>query len=530
MTSTPRLASRGAVAATPPDPLRPILRACREHAARPAVVNGAHTTSYGDLERRIRHAAAELAAAGADCAGSTGDQGARPRALIAAPSGPLAYAGLFGALMAGGFYAPVNRDAPDEKLARIIDQIRPTTVVCLPEDAPRFARLADAPQITGTPADTPGAPLWEGPPSAAAPEALAYVMFTSGSTGAPKGVMVSRGALAHYVAWARGALGLRAEDRVSQHPPLAFDISVTDIFPALSAGAALHPLTSAADRLTPARAIARDGLTSWNATPSVFSLMMQAGDATPARLGSLTRVTFCGEPLTAEHARAVFAACPDAVVRNTYGPTEATVAVTEARLTPENLAELTRASVALGQALPGVTLYIDPLGDPAEGELLIAGPQVARGYWNDQAKTDAAFVTLTTDDGPTRVYRTGDIVERVGDTLFFVARRDRQVKIAGHRVELEEVAAAARAAGWPVAAAVLVDRALHLVVEAERLSPADEARLTAAVTQRLEPYARPRALHACARLPRNANDKLDHAAIVAWVAARVSGGSAVKAG
>jgi D-alanine--poly(phosphoribitol) ligase subunit 1 len=222
------------------------------------------------------------------------------------------------------------------------------------------------------------------------------VTFTSGSTGLPKGVMVSRTALNHYVSWAIGADIVRPDDRVSQHPNIAFDVSVTDIYGALSQGATLFPIAGASDRLMPARMIQREGITVWNSVPSVVNLMMQAGEVTTAMLRSVRLFNFLGEPLLREQLRAIFAARPDVAVNNTYGPTEATVSMTHLRLTASDYEAVCTTSVALGEAIADMGLHLVGGSHPDEGELVITGPQLADGYWNDPERSAAVFRPLET--------------------------------------------------------------------------------------------------------------------------------------
>ena len=225
-----------------------------------------------------------------------------PRVLVALPQGVLAYAAMLGVGMGGGFYAPVNVEAPDAKLSLIMRQFEPGLILCDPstsmseEFARSGANVVFPEFVAGVdPIDHPDRR-----------NDLAYVMFTSGTTGAPKGVVISRAALKHYTDWLTTEMGFAADDVVSQHPNIAFDLSVMDIFGALCNGATLAPIVSKGDRPTPARAIAREGITYWISVPSVVSLMMRAGHATAAHLLSVRKFAFCGEALLPEQVQALF--------------------------------------------------------------------------------------------------------------------------------------------------------------------------------------------------------------------------------
>ncbi|GAB4524750.1 MAG: D-alanine--poly(phosphoribitol) ligase subunit DltA [Parvularculaceae bacterium] len=489
-------------------PLSAFLDIARRCPNRIAVNDRGRMTDYGSLRDLTLRLAAEIIRCSDALNGkenSPAPYGGAPRVVIAAPSGAWAYAGMFGALAAGGFYCPVNVSAPDAKLAAIFGQLAPTAVLTEEREASRMRRLAGAECAIITPDALDAKPM----DKPKRPHDLAYVMFTSGSTGAPKGVMVPQCAAANYVAWARSSLGYRSDDIVSQHPIIAFDISVTDIYGALASGACLAPFNSPADRLMPAAAIKSRGVTVWNSTPSVVNLMISANQATPDYLASVRAFNFCGEPLTPEQARAVLSARPDAFVQNTYGPTEATVACTAQRLTPDNLERCCRDSVALGGALPNMGVHLVGGADESEGEIVLTGAQLARGYWKNPIKTTENFRSLTINGEPHPAYFTGDIGRRDEGRLYFVTRKDHQVKINGHRVELGEVCAAIRKAGYLGCAAVVIDGELHAIIEGAQPDAATLDSLRSGLRAALEDYALPRRYHFVRRLPRNQNDKID---------------------
>ncbi|CAA7617790.1 AMP-binding protein [Magnetospirillum sp. SS-4] len=467
-----------------------LLDVAARHPDAPAVVEQGGTASYRDLVARAAGMAAALARFGP-----------HPRVAILLPQGTDAYAAMFATLMAGGYYLPCNAASVPARLETILDLFRPDVVIA---------------------SETGGLSLPEGceamppPPPAAAPfsprppHRLAYVIFTSGSTGLPKGVMIPRHALNHYAAWALEAMNPGPGDRWSQHPNIGFDLSVLDVYGALCSGAALHPLQSAMDRMLPGRFVAARRLTIWNSVPSVIDMMAKAGDLTPDRMASVRLFTFCGEPLYAAQAAALLAANPAAAIHNTYGPTEATVSCTLARLNEAGPTSGSGDTVELGAAIPGMGLHLLPTdqGD----ELAISGPQLADGYWLDEVRTREAFRAITVDGREIRAYLTGDIVRRdAGNRLFFQHRRDTQVKIRGYRLELDEVNAAIRALGHPEAATVLVDGRLHAFVPAS--GGLDVDGLRRALEKRLDSHAVPGTIHPVAEMPRNANDKIDLAAL-----------------
>ena len=488
-----------------PDYLDAFLRMATEQPTHPAVVDVGQVTTYGQL---LSKADAIVAA----CAGLDA-----PAMLIGLPQGADAYAAMFAAGLAGGYYAPVNANAPIDKIRSIASRLAPNVVVARPAffDAIRSllpqARLIDPAMLE--PNSGERAP-------ADKRHRLAYVIFTSGSTGEPKGVVISRDALAHYVAWIGSAMQITPADRWSQHPNIGFDLSVMDIYGALCHGATLFPITSDEDRVLPALSIARNQLTIWNSVPSVVGLMLQAHQVTGTNLASLRLLTFCGEPLLPQHLDALFAARPDVTVQNTYGPTEATVSCTQIRLHSGNYKRYIQSSVAIGEAIPGMDLLLVGGQSETEGEIVITGPQVADGYWKDEQGTQRSFRSVSIGGHKVRGYFTGDWAERRDDTLYFRERVDHQVKIGGFRIELDEVAEAIRDCGWHNVCVIKIDDKLMAVLEEFPGRSLDDGALRKQLQDKLADYAIPNRFLEIERMPRNANDKIDRQAVTELVSSR----------
>jgi D-alanine--poly(phosphoribitol) ligase subunit 1 len=458
------------------------------------------TVTFGEFERRVRMFAAAFR------------RGSGPGVLIALPQGPDAYAAMLGAGVAGSYHSPINVQAPLEKLQRIAHLMDPDIIVA---DTALFRNLSpSAPKATLVdPGSLEVSPLV----GSGSRHEVGYIIFTSGTTGLPKGVVVPKRALNHYLNWLRESGTIRAEDRIAQYSNIAFDISVTDIYGALCHGATLCPAAGRSDRTFPARLVAREKLTVWNSTPSVISLMMQAGEVTPALLGSLRLINTCGEPLLPAHLSAIFSALPGISVQNTYGPTETTVSVTELQLTRENHKDACGNSVAIGSPIARMGIHLLGGANPDEGEILITGPQLASGYWQDPERTAAAFRTITVDGHAERAYFSGDWAERRGGHIFFKERIDQQVKIHGFRLELDEVAHAIRDFGFPNVCVLMSKGQLTAVIERSAHRPYNEPDLRKALASKLESHAVPTVFRLIGHLPRNLNDKLDRQAVRQWL-------------
>ena len=360
-----------------------------------------------------------------------------------------------------------------------------------------------------------------------APDDIAYLLFTSGSTGIPKGVMVAHRNVRHFLDAMSERYRLTAEDRLSQAFDLTFDLSVFDMFMGWEAGACVCVLPASA-QLKPAMWVVEQGLTVWFSVPSLALLMKRFGMLKPGRFPSLRWSLFCGEALPAELVVAWAEAAPESVVENLYGPTELTIACTLYRWDPaRSPAESTAGLVPIGAPYPGMTTLIadDELREVevgAEGELLLAGPQVTPGYWQDPEKTAAAFVVPP--DQSAVYYRTGDLVRRPADgsPITYVGRVDHQVKINGYRVELGEIEAAIRdaaevdevvALGWPRTATGAAGVAAFVAAEA-----LDVDALRASLAARLPDYMMPSSIHLLANMPLNSNGKFDRHALVRLLA------------
>jgi amino acid adenylation domain-containing protein len=363
---------------------------------------------------------------------------------------------------------------------------------------------------------------WQMP--APQPDDIAYLLFTSGSTGTPKGVMVSHANIDHFLTVMMARYQLDESDRFSHMFDLVFDLSLFDLFMAWKAGGCVC-CPNADELLLPAGYIDRARLTVWFSVPSVAVLSLRLRQLEADRFQSLNWSLFCGEALPADAASAWADAASSSTVENLYGPTELTLACALYRWKGEaSLAECRNDIVPIGEAYPGMRVLIareafEEVLPGESGELLMTGPQVALGYWNDPEKTAAAFQAHP-ESGKV-YYRTGDLVRWSddGERLEYVGRVDNQVKIHGMRVELGEIEATIKsltnaprvvAVGYPADANGI--SGVTCFVEGPEI---ETAPILHRAKNRLPAYMVPKKLICVADFPLNANGKVDRKALLA---------------
>ncbi|MFB9392277.1 amino acid adenylation domain-containing protein [Streptomyces coeruleoprunus] len=474
-----------------------------------ALVCEGESVRYGELDALTGGMARALA-----------DGGVRPgdRVGVLVRRGIGAVVAMAGIWRAGGVYVPLDPQLPDERLRFMVEE---AGVRCVVADA-TTAEAAAALGLPVRPVESVR-PDARGPRHVPVPEELAYVIFTSGSTGRPKAVGVEHRALSAHVAAAREAFGMTSDDRVLAFSSFSFDASLDQLLPALSCGATVvirpdeqwHPARIPAE-------VRRHGLTVVNLPPTYWSGLAQSltGDAA-AGLSSLRLLILGGEDVPAGPLAAWRARVPHVRVCNAYGPTETTVTATAYDVLP-GAGDPGR--VPIGRPLGGRRAHVvdargDLVGVGDEGELLVGGPELARGYLGRPALTAERFVPDPYGDGG-RLYRTGDLVRlRADGELEFLGRTDDQVKIRGFRVELGEVEAVLRECPGVAAAAVAARPdasgapALAGYVVAGPGGGVDPVALRAWCAGRLPHYAVPSRFAVLDALPVNASGKLDRAAL-----------------
>ena len=505
---------------------------------RPALEVGGVTLAYAALQGRAAQIAATLQrhAPAAD----------PPLTGVFAHRSASAFAGLLGAMMRGHGYVPLNRTLPvartrtmleragcqaivvdaesAEQLPDLLGPIKGPIVVLAPEaqpaDVEELRRALPAHHVLGE-ADLEPAEAWR--PVEVDPSAIAYLLFTSGSTGVPKGVMVAHRNALHYVDVLVARYAISEQDRFSQSHDLTFDNSVFDLFVAWERGACVC-CPGQRTLLNPGRYIRDSRLTVWFSVPSIAMFMRRLGGLKPNSCPELRWSLFAGEPLPLEVARAWEKAAPNSTVENLYGPTETTVDVTLYRWNAETSPpECERGILPIGHPLPniGVLIADEELCEVApgeQGELLVSGPQVSLGYWRDPERTAEAFVTPPGHDAVH--YRTGDLVRRPQQDgpIVFLGRRDSQVKVRGVRIELGEIESALRdasgvdavaALGWPTT--LVGADGVEAFVGSDEV---DVGAVRAALAERLPGHMVPRRVRGLPELPLNANGKIDRKALI----------------
>lgn len=442
-----------------------------------------------------------------------------------------------GCLMSGHAYVPVDAELPAARISSIASQIAGVLVLSTVEMSDELESLIpagsvlDARAIASSAArekvEPPAEDLW------VSGERTQYIIFTSGSTGRPKGIEVSAANVANFMRWLDGFPVISKGGQVFlDQAPYSFDLSEYELVGALSTGGCLHALP--ASKLRDHAALLKDldgaGITVWVSTPSFADFCLTSSKFSERVLPDVRLFLFCGETLHHTTVEALAKRFPRALVANTYGPTESTVAVTFGLIGPRDLAD--PAPLHVGVARPGTEIRIIDRKTGAlcptgiSGEIIIVGDTVAKGYFENPEKTRAAFFMSRMSDGtPARAYRTGDVghLDSRG-RLHCEGRLDSFIKLNGFRIELGEVEGTLEGlSGVKQAAVVAVKkggRVHHLqafVVLDQREPSEDFAAKRAIKTQlssHLPSYMVPRVVSILDEMPLTANGKVNRKALV----------------
>ncbi len=352
-----------------------------------------------------------------------------------------------------------------------------------------------------------------------------YILFTSGSTGEPKGVIITLACLEHFISWmlAEQQFGKRAEVFLNQ-APFSFDLSVLDLYCSLVTGGTLFSISRdlIENPKNLYRALASSGVTTWVSTPSFAQMCLVEDKFTEAMLPRVQRFLFCGETLAPHTAVQLLARFPQAQVWNMYGPTEATVATTSIHIDPAILEKYS--PLPVGRVMPGTKIFIvdensAELPANERGEIIIAGPNVSPGYVGRPDLAARAFFEYR----GLRAYKTGDLGRFRDTLLFFEGRIDEQIKLSGYRIELGDVEVNLRALPTvrdAVVIPVIKNRAAQSLTAFVTLLARNETSdfklahdLRSQLGERLPAYMLPRKFIFLDTFPITANGKVDRAAL-----------------
>lgn len=384
------------------------------------------TNTYGDLKRRSDAWAHKINQLNLPAGDAIMVWGGQTFDMVAC---------FLGCVKSGHAYIPIASYSNAERLT-MIEEVSQAKLVIAIDELP--AVDLNGVQVL-TPAEVDDGDYQLDPANFVKDDETYYIIFTSGTTGKPKGVQISHRNLLSFVNWELTDFALPEQPKFLVQAPYSFDLSVMSLYPALVSGGELvvlpHDVTENFGQLF--ATLPKLQFNVWVSTPSFAQMCFLDPSFNAKGHPDLSHFLFCGEELPHREAEMLKQKFPDSHIFNTYGPTETTVAVTQVEITDEILQKYDR--LPIGRVKADTQITIDPKkGDKAgEGEIIISGPSVSKGYMNNPEKTEAAFFEAADQNYPS--YRTGDAGFFDGELLFYRGRIDFQIKFNGYRIELEEI-------------------------------------------------------------------------------------------
>ncbi len=417
---------------------------------------------------------------------------------------PYMLVGMIGAIKAGCGYVPIDTSVPSERVNMIINKVQPDIIFNTSDTQLNHSNIQELTIQSIQDSDNPT--LFD---SQMGLTDVVYTIFTSGSTGEPKGVQIEYASLIEFAKWMVSLNESEGSQEWLNQAPFSFDLSVMAIYPCLTSGGTLNLVDK--EMINKPKLLnemlVNTPINAWVSTPSFMEMCLLLPNLNESSYPSLNHFFFCGEILPHRTAKALLDRYTSAVVYNTYGPTEATVAVTGIKLTPEVIE--TYNPLPVGVSRPNTSLFTTD-----EGELVIKGNSVSLGYLDNKEKTDAVF---NFEDG-LRIYHTGDKAIEKDGQWFIQGRIDFQIKLNGYRMELEEIETQLRQSEF-VRETVVVpvyknNKVIHLI---GAVVPTEEVRddlemtrqIKSELKSRLPEYMIPRKFVWMKQLPLTSNGKLD---------------------
>lgn len=488
----------------------------RNRPANVAIIDRSQSITYAELEAMAKRFADALMTAGL----RPGD-----RAGLLLGKSIAAVAALFGILRCGAAYVPLDPLAPALRTARIIQHAELRALITTPARLDPLASCLKTPLPAYLLVDETSIPhsenfqIFQAPATCeantddAGESPLAYILYTSGSTGAPKGVAIGHQAALSFVHWAKDFFDLQTNDIVASHAPFHFDLSTFDLFATIAAGGtiALLPPSAIPFPASVAAWIEATGVTIWYSVPAALMQLVARGGRVAPAFPRLRGVLFAGEVFPNPALGELMRLISQARFFNLYGPTETNVCTVQEIAAPP---APDAPPVPIGKPCAHCSVRILAQTEERDlGEIVVAGPSLMQGYWRRPDLTAAACFT---DAAGRRFYRTGDF-GWIGEdgALHFAGRRDAQVKIRGHRVELGEIEAALLLcpAIEEAAAMAAPDGTLTAFVVTRPDASPDRQTLLAFCGERLPGYMVPRDFRVVSCLPRTSTGKLDRMAL-----------------
>ncbi len=504
-----------------------LLRPLNQSPEKTAVWARGNSLTYRQLEEQSNQLACFLRARGI----RKGD-----RIGMYFPKGVESIVSMLGILKAGAVYVPLDPQAPVKRISYIIAncgmrglvttsaKLRGLDLGLTP--SVEFSLLVDQGSCSNGAGDKSGwgdlTALPTAPLETISVETdLAYILYTSGSTGDPKGVMISHRNALTFVDWCANTFRPRPEDRFSNHAPLHFDLSVFDVYNSIEAGATVYLLDHETTLFPSSVAsfIEKHQLSVWYSVPSALTSLLLHGNLGAHNLERLRLILFAGEVFPMKYLRQALEAFPHAEFHNLYGPTETNVC-TYFPVDRTQAATLDR--LPIGRACANTEAFaVDDsnqiIGPGGTGELYVRGPSVAMGYWGDPEKTRRSMLPNHFQRNfEERIYRTGDLVSLDDDgTFWFLGRRDNMVKSRGYRIELGEIETALYSHPAVREAAViaipdeLVGNILKAVVVLDGSAPLSATDIQRHCAMRIPSYMIPEPVVFLDSLPKTSTGKVD---------------------